>query len=110
MFSVPVVFGCKALCAVNGSVLCQHSNAAAGHHGSARRVGLSSSMDCVTYMDVGKGREQEALSFAPLVKDAAIHGESRLAINADRPTEIEKTSWSDHSDSRCEYIRQYLQR
>lgn len=84
-FSAPVVFGGKwcgipTPCAANGSVLCKHGNAAAGHHGSAFRVGLSAPIDRV----------------APLAKDAAIHCESRLAMNADRPTESIIIRWMEH--------------
>ena len=54
-----------------GAPLVKHCNAAAGHHRSARRVGLSASM-------------------APLLllrRTTAIRCEERLALNADRPTE-----------------------
>jgi len=66
-----VVFWRKARRAGNGPALVKRRNAAAGHHGSAPRVGLSAPPDGV----------------AALAKGRAIRGEPRLARNADRPTE-----------------------
>jgi hypothetical protein len=71
VFSVPVVFASKAPCTGNGDPLVKHGNAAGGLHGSALRVVLSASMDSVT----------------PLGKGGAIASETRLAMNADKPTE-----------------------
>jgi hypothetical protein len=70
-FSVPVVFRGKAQCAGKGHSLVKRCNAAAGHHRSARRVGLSASM----------------AAFHLLQRTMAIPCEARLALNADRPTE-----------------------
>ena len=52
-------------------VLVKHVNAAAGHHRSARRVGLSASMATLHLLE----------------RTMAIPCEARLALNADRPTE-----------------------
>ena len=56
-------------------------NAAAGHHRSALRVSLSASMGCVA--PLGKG-----------VK--AIAGETRLAMDADKLTELEVIMSMEH--------------
>ena len=56
--------------------------------GRPLRVSLSTPTDCVAYMDVGEGREQEALSFVPLDKGVAIICEARLAMNFDKLTEL----------------------
>ncbi len=53
-------------------VLAKYGNAAAGHHGSARRVGLSASM----------------AAFHLLQRTIVIRYEVRLALNTDRPTEF----------------------
>jgi len=55
-------------------------NAAAGRHRDARRVSLSASMDCVT----------------PLAKGTAIAGEARLAMNADKLTELAIITLKEH--------------
>ena len=52
-------------------VLVKHWNAAAGHHRSARRVGLSASMTVLRL----------------LLRTMAINHKTRLVLNADRPTE-----------------------
>ena len=52
-------------------VLVKRCNAVAGHHRSARRVGLSASMAALRL----------------LLRTTAINCEARLALNADRPTE-----------------------
>jgi len=70
-FSVPVVFRGKARCAGNGLVLVKRRNAAAGHHRSVQRIGLSASM----------------AAFRILQRTMAIRFEARLALNTDRPTE-----------------------
>jgi hypothetical protein len=72
-----VVFRSKAQYEDNGRSLVECWNAAAGHHMDALRVSLSTPMDCVApldkgaaiacearlaYMDVGKGREQDAVA------------------------------------------------
>ena len=66
-----MVFRGKAPYAGNGPVLVKYGNAAAGHHRSAQRVGLSASM----------------AAFHLLQRTMAIRCEARLAMNADRPTE-----------------------
>ena len=71
-FSAPVAFCSKAQRAGNGYSLTQCCNAAAELHGSALRVSLSAPMDGV----------------APLDKGAAIVGETLLAMNADKLTEL----------------------
>ncbi|RDH92625.1 MAG: hypothetical protein DIZ77_07915 [endosymbiont of Seepiophila jonesi] len=79
-FSAPVVFRSKAQRAGNGYSLSKRCNAAAGHHGSALRVSLSASMDCV----------------APLDKGVAIACEARLAMNADKLTEPAIITLTEH--------------
>ena len=79
-FSVPVVFRSKTQCAGNGPVLVKHCNAAAEHHRSARRVGLSASM----------------AAFHLLQRTMAIRYEARLAMNADRPTEPGNITLKEH--------------
>ena len=95
-YSVPVVFRSKAQCAGNGQVLAKHCKAsasllsplayvrvghtAAGHHRSARRVGLSASMALLRLLQRTK----------------AICGEARLALNADRPTVSQIISLKEH--------------
>jgi len=69
-FSAPVVFRGKAQCAGNGCSLVKHCNAAAEHHRSARRVGLSASMAALLLLQ----------------RTTAIRCKERLALNADRPT------------------------
>ena len=76
--------------------LVERWNAAAGHHRSALRVSLSTPTDCVAYMDIGEGREQEAVSFAPLDKGVALVCEVRLAVNVDKLTELAITIWKEH--------------
>ncbi|MES9880043.1 MAG: hypothetical protein ABW185_04095 [Sedimenticola sp.] len=70
-FSVSMVSHSKARCAENGHSLVKHCNVAVGRHGNALWVSLSEPMGCV----------------APLAKGAAIAGEARLAMNADKLTE-----------------------
>jgi len=80
-FSVPVVSHGKAPCAGNGrGTLVKHCNAAVGHHRNARRVGLSASM----------------ATFRLLQRTTAIHCETRLAMNTDRPTEPININLVDH--------------
>ncbi|MCP4283115.1 MAG: hypothetical protein GY792_01490 [Gammaproteobacteria bacterium] len=79
-FSVPVVFRSKAQCAGNGCLPCQ----ALQRHGGtpqARPKGWSVS---------AQG------GVAPLAKGTAICCETRLALNADRPTEPDNISWTEH--------------
>ena len=68
----------KAQSEANGHSPGKHCNAAAEHHRAALRVSLSTPTDCVAYMDVGEGREQEAVSFAPIDKGVAIPCKVRL--------------------------------
>jgi len=79
-FSVPVVFRGKAPCAGNGPVLVKCGDAAAGHHRSARRVGLSAPMAV----------------FRLLQRTMAIRYEARLALNADRPTELDNIALKEY--------------
>ena len=65
------MFRNKAQRAENGCALFKRCNAVAGHHSSALRVGVSAPMGSV----------------APLGKGVPIPSESRLAMNADTPTE-----------------------
>ncbi len=58
--------------------LVKYCNAAAGHHRSARRVGLSASMAVLRL----------------LLRTKAISGETRLAMDADRPTESVNITWT----------------
>ncbi|MCK5919449.1 MAG: hypothetical protein KAG66_00810, partial [Methylococcales bacterium] len=70
-FSAPLMFRNKAQLASNGCSLAKGCNAVAGHQGSALRVSLPASMDCVV----------------PLAKGTTIPCETRLALNADKLTE-----------------------
>ena len=79
-FSVPLVFRSKAQRAGNGHSLVKRCNAAAGHQGSARRVSLSAPMDGV----------------APLGKGEAIPCRARLAMSADKLTELANITWIGH--------------
>ena len=79
-FSVPVVFCSKAQCAGNGHTLVKHCNAVAGHHRDALRVSLSAPTVCV----------------APLGKGGAIACEARLAVNADKLTELAIIMFKEH--------------
>ena len=101
-FSIPVLFRSKAQCEGNGQLsifmaLGEHWNAVAGHHRDALRVSLSMPTDCIACMDVGEGREQDAVSFAPLDKGVAIACEARLAVNVDKLTELEIITLIGHS-------------
>jgi hypothetical protein len=80
VFSVPVVFASKASYDGNGDPLVKYGNAAGGHHGSALRVGLSATMDGVAHLGMG----------------VAIPGETRLAMNADKPTEYDNIILKEH--------------
>ena len=75
-----MVFRSKAQYEGNGRTLVEHCNAAAAHHRSALRVGLSTPTDCV----------------APLGKGAAIAFETRLAVNVNKPTETIIIKLIDH--------------
>ena len=75
-----MVFRNKAQCAGNGSSLSKHCNAVAGHHSNALRVGLSAPMDGV----------------APLGKGTTLPGETRLAMNTDKPTASVTIRLIDH--------------
>ncbi len=79
-FSIPVVFRSKALCEGNGYSIAEHRNAAVGHHRDALRVSLSTPTDCVP----------------PLAKGAAIGGETRLAVDVDKLTELAISAWVEH--------------
>ncbi len=79
-FSVPVAFRGKAQCAGNGGSLVKRCNAAEERHRDARRVSLSAPMDGV----------------APLGKGSCIAGEARLAINADKLTELAIVTLTEH--------------
>ncbi len=79
-FSVPVVFRSKALCEGNGYSIVEHWNAAAGHHRDALRVSLSAATDCVP----------------SLAKGIAIACETRLAVGADKLTELAIITWVEH--------------
>ncbi len=61
-------------------VLVKHCNAATGHHRYARRVGLSAFMAALRLLQ----------------RTMAIRREARLAMNADRPTELININLSDH--------------
>jgi hypothetical protein len=71
-FSASVMFRSKAQCAGNGSSLIKRRNAAAGHHRDARRVSLSAPMNYVV----------------PLAKETTLTCETRLAMKADKLTEL----------------------
>ncbi len=79
-FSATVVFRNKAQLAGNGPALTKSCNAVAEHHSSARRVGLSASMAALRL----------------LLRTKAISCESRLALNADRPTEPDNIIWTEY--------------
>ncbi|MCP4283350.1 MAG: hypothetical protein GY792_02695 [Gammaproteobacteria bacterium] len=79
-FSVPVVFRSKAQCAGNGCLPCQALQRRGGTP-QARPKGWSVS---------AQG------GVAPLAKGTAIRCETRLALNADRPTEPDNISWTEH--------------
>ncbi|MCP4285892.1 MAG: hypothetical protein GY792_15790 [Gammaproteobacteria bacterium] len=79
-FSVPVVFRSKAQCAGNGCLPCQVLQRRGGTP-QARPKGWSVS---------AQG------GVAPLAKGTAIRCETRLALNADRPTEPANISWTEH--------------
>ncbi len=75
-----MVFRGKAQCAGNGHSLVKHCNAAAGHHRNARRVGLSAPMAALRLLQ----------------RTMAIRCEARLAMNADRPTELINITLMDY--------------
>ncbi len=79
-FSAPVMFRRKAQCAGNGHSLIKRWNAAAEHHRGARRVSMSASMDYVV----------------PLAKEATLTCETRLAMNADKLTELAMSTLEEH--------------
>ena len=87
-FSVSVVFRSKAQYEGNGYSPGEYCNAATGHHRDALRVSLTTPTNCVAYMDVGEGQEQDAVSFAPLDKRVAIAYKERLAANVVKLTEL----------------------
>ena len=64
--------------------------------GVALRVSLSTPTDCVACMDVGEGREQDAVSFASLDKGLAIICKTRLDVNVDKLTELAIIMWKEH--------------
>lgn len=86
-FSAPVVFRSKALCADNGQILVKRSNAAAKHHRSARRVGLSASMAAFQL-----SQRTTAIRFESASPKAPTIG----ALNADRPTEPDNITLEEH--------------
>ncbi|VAX04852.1 RTX toxin transporter, ATP-binding protein [hydrothermal vent metagenome] len=87
------MFRGKAQCAGNGHiVLVKHCNAAAEHHRSARRVGLSASMAALRLLQRTK----------------AIRCEARLAMNADRPTEPVNMTLVEYQVRELESIRQFI--
>lgn len=75
-----MVFRSKAQYEGNGRSLVKYWNAAAGHHRDALRVSLSAPMDCVS----------------PLGKGAAIACEARLAMSADKLTELAIITLIEH--------------
>lgn len=79
-FSAPVMSRSKALCEGNGYSIAEHRNAAAGHHRDALRVSLSAPTDCVP----------------SLAKGLAIACETRLAVAADKLTELAIIAWVEH--------------
>ena len=79
-FSAPVVFRSKALCEGNGHSIAEHWNAAVGHHRDALRVSLSAPTDCVP----------------SLAKGVTIACETRLAVVADKLTELAIIPWVEH--------------
>ncbi len=79
-FSAPVMSRSKALCEGNGSSIAEYRNAAAGHHRVALRVSLSTATDCVP----------------SLAKGLAIACETRLAVAADKLTELAIIGWVEH--------------
>ena len=79
-FSVSVPFRSKAQCEGNGHSLGEHRNAAAGRHRNALRVSLSAPTDCVV----------------PLGKGTTIAYEERLAVNADKLTELAIITLKEH--------------
>ena len=79
-FSVSVPFCSKAQCEDNGCSLGEHWNSAAGRHSNALRVSLSAPTDCVV----------------PLGKGTTIACEERLAVNADKLTELAVITLKEH--------------
>jgi hypothetical protein len=72
MESAPVrCFAARRRAQAMAEALVKHGNAAAGHHRSARRVGLSASM----------------AAWHLLPRATTLRCARRLALNADRPTE-----------------------
>ena len=65
--------------------------------GLPSRVSLSTPTDYVACMDVGEGREQDAVSFVPLDKGVAIIFEARLAVNVDKLTVFAIIMLKEHS-------------
>jgi len=78
--SVPVVFRSKTQRKGKGYFLDERCNAAAGHHRDALRVSLSTSTDCITFLDKGM----------------AIVCETRLAVNVDKLTEPAMITLTEH--------------
>ena len=76
----PWCFAARRGAPVMAIVLAKRRNAAAGHHGSALRVGLSAPLDCV----------------APLAHILDIAGETRLAMTADKPTAFAIITLMEH--------------
>ncbi len=79
-FSITVVFRNKAQYADNGSVLVKCCNAVAEHHSGGRMVDLSAPMAALHL----------------LRRTMAIHCETCLAMNTDRPTEPINTTLTEY--------------
>ncbi len=79
-FSVPLAFCGKAQRAGNGHSLVKRCNTATGRQGSARGVSLSA----------------PRIYVAPLGKGAAIPCKARLALNADKLTELAIMRLNEH--------------
>lgn len=79
-FSASVMFRRKVQCAGNGHSLIKRWNAAAGHHRGARRVSMSAYMDCVV----------------PVAKEIILTCEPRLAMHADKLTELAMITLEKH--------------
>jgi len=79
-FSAPVVFRSKTQCPSKGIPLSSTATQRRDTTGSARRVSLSTSTDCVV----------------PLAKGTAIACDARLAVNVDKLTELAITMLEEH--------------